>query len=214
MQVSAGFGAELASRGRALAARHTPAAVSAILALLLIAPIGLLALDVAAPPVQPPSQPANVAGPAALLDPVGWAALPTPSPTASPSPTPTPTLTPSPSPSPSPTPKPTAKPKPKPIIFPDTVLGARHYVIYRVGQRQYNCINYVWTRESKWNPRAGTPSGAYGIPQAFPGSKMAAFGKNWLTSPLTQVKWGLWYVNDRYGSACAAYSFFVANGWY
>jgi len=57
-------------------------------------------------------------------------------------------------------------------------------------QSSTTCIDYVWTRESKWNPRAGVPSGAYGIPQAFPGSKMARFGSNWRTSPLTQVKWG------------------------
>ena len=61
---------------------------------------------------------------------------------------------------------------------------------------------------------AGSPTGAYGIPQAYPGSKMAAFGSNWRTSPLTQVKWGLWYINSRYGSACAAYNFWSANGWY
>lgn len=116
-------------------------------------------------------------------------------------------------PTPKPTPKPTAKPK-KVVPIPDTVAGARTYVKIRIGIKQYNCINYVWTRESKWNPRAGVPSGAYGIPQAFPGSKMAKFGSNWRTSPLTQVKWGIWYVNDRYGSACSAYSFFRAHGWY
>ncbi len=75
-------------------------------------------------------------------------------------------------------------------------------------------MNAIWTKESKWNPRAGTPSGAYGIPQAFPGSKMAAFGSNWRYSPLVQVKWGLWYVYDRYGSACEAYSFYKAHAWY
>jgi hypothetical protein len=84
----------------------------------------------------------------------------------------------------------------------------------RIGARQYDCVNAIWTRESGWNPRAGTPSGAYGIPQAFPGSKMAAFGSNWRYSPLIQVKWGIWYVNDRYGSACAAYKFWSAHGWY
>jgi hypothetical protein len=123
-----------------------------------------------------------------------------------------PTLAPTPKPTPKPTAKPTAKPKVVPI--PDTVAGARTYVKLRIGTKQYNCINYVWTRESKWNPRAGVPSGAYGIPQAFPGSKMAKFGSNWRTSPITQVKWGLWYVNDRYGSACVAYQFFLAHGWY
>ena len=96
----------------------------------------------------------------------------------------------------------------------DTVWNARTYVKNRVGAKGYDCINAVWTGESKWNPRAGTPTGAYGIPQAFPGTKMAAFGSNWRYSPLTQVKWGLWYVTTRYGSACAAYTFWKANGWY
>jgi hypothetical protein len=142
----------------------------------------------------------------------------TPSPTASPSPTATPSsaATPTPSPTPRPTPRPTRKPtpKPKPKPLPDTVAGARQYVRNAIGLTQYNCVDYIWTRESKWNPRAGKPAGAYGIPQAFPGSKMSKFGSNWLTSPITQVKWGIWYVNSRYGSACDAYAFWKANGWY
>jgi hypothetical protein len=115
-----------------------------------------------------------------------------------------------------PTPVPTAKPTPKPTPVPyrDTVWNARTYVKNRIGAKGYDCINAVWTRESNWNPFAGNPSGAYGIPQAFPGSKMATFGSNWRTSPLTQVKWGLWYVTNRYGSACGAWAFWQANGWY
>jgi hypothetical protein len=121
--------------------------------------------------------------------------------------------TPSPTPVP-PTPTPTAKPTPVPTMR-DTVWNARTYVLNRVGSKGYDCINAIWTAESKWNPQAGNPiSGAYGIPQAFPGSKMAAFGSNWQYSPLTQVKWGLWYVNSRYGSACGAYDFWQAHGWY
>jgi Transglycosylase SLT domain len=122
-------------------------------------------------------------------------------------PGPTPAATPTPS--PTPTPKPTPKPTPR-----DTVWNARAYVKARVGAKGYNCVNAIWTGESKWNPRAGTPSGAYGIPQAYPGNKMAAFGSNWRTSPLTQVKWGLWYIESRYGSACGAYAFWSAHGWY
>jgi hypothetical protein len=124
-------------------------------------------------------------------------------------PTPSPSATRQPWPSGSPTPKPTPVPTPR-----DTVWNARTYVKNRIGARQYDCINAVWTGESKWNPLAGNPSGAYGIPQAYPGSKMAAFGSNWRTSPLTQVKWGIWYVNSRYGSACGAYSFWQDHGWY
>jgi hypothetical protein len=119
-------------------------------------------------------------------------------------------------PTPVPTPVPTAKPKPTPVpTMRDTVWNARTYVKNRVGAKGYDCINAVWTAESKWNPTAGNPvSGAYGIPQAYPGSKMAAFGSNWKYSPLTQVKWGLWYITNRYGSACGAYDFWQAHGWY
>jgi hypothetical protein len=107
---------------------------------------------------------------------------------------------------------PTPKPTPKP--YRDTVTNARLYVKNRIGPAQYNCIDYIFTRESGWNPRAANPSGAYGIPQAKPGSKMATFGSNWRYSPLTQVKWGIWYVNSRYGSACQALTFFKSHGWY
>jgi hypothetical protein len=118
-------------------------------------------------------------------------------------------------PTPTPTPVPTPTPKPTPVpTMKDTVWNARTYVQNRVGAKGYDCINAVWTAESKWNPTSGNPNGAYGIPQAYPGSKMAAFGSNWRYSPLTQVKWGLWYVNSRYGSACAAYNFWKAHGWY
>ena len=119
----------------------------------------------------------------------------------------TPTFQPAP---PTPSPKPTATPVP----YRDTVWNARTYVKNRIGAKGYDCINAIWTRESNWNPRAGSPTGAYGIPQAFPGSKMATFGSNWRTSPLTQVKWGLWYVTNKYGSACDAWEFWQANGWY
>ena len=115
------------------------------------------------------------------------------------------------------TPSPTPSPKPKatPVPYRDTVWNARTYVKNRIGAKGYDCINAVWTAESRWNPLAGNASGAYGIPQAKPGSKMATFGSNWRTSPLTQVKWGLWYVTNRYhGSACEAYDFWQAHGWY
>jgi len=137
-------------------------------------------------------------------------ATPTPAPTITATPTPTPTATPSPT--RTPTPKPKSRPRATPL--PDTVAGARQYVKNAIGLTQYNCIDYIFTRESKWNPTAGRVTGAYGIPQAFPGSKMATFGANWRTSPLTQVKWGIWYVNTRYGSACKALAFWKAHGWY
>jgi hypothetical protein len=122
-----------------------------------------------------------------------------------------PTPTPGPA-TPTPTPAPTAKPTPVP--YRDTVSNARIYAKNRLGAYNYGCIDKIFAYESKWNPRAGTPSGAYGIPQAKPGSKMAAFGSNWRYSPLVQVKWGIWYVNSRYGSACSANSFLQGHGWY
>jgi hypothetical protein len=128
-----------------------------------------------------------------------------------------PTPPPTPVPTPTRTPKPTAKPKP---VYRDTVANARIYIKNRIGLTQYNCIDVLFQHESKWNPRAMFPSSgdpttaSYGIPQAHPGIKMAAFGSNWRTSPLTQVKWGIWYVNERYGSACAAEAFKKKYGWY
>jgi hypothetical protein len=121
---------------------------------------------------------------------------------------------PTPTPAP-PTPAPTPKPKPRVVVIPDTVANAKIYARNRLGATQYACLDKIFTYESKWNPLAENPSsGAYGIPQALPGSKMAAFGSNWRTSPLTQVKWGIWYVEDRYGSACAAWDHIEATGWY
>lgn len=122
---------------------------------------------------------------------------------------------PMPTPAATPTPTPTVKPKPTPVPAPaDTVANARTYVKSRVGTANYNCIDNVWTRESRWNPTLGNPNGAYGIPQAFPGTKMASFGSNWRTSPLTQVKWGLSYISGTYGTGCGAWAFWQVHGWY
>lgn len=83
------------------------------------------------------------------------------------------------------------------------------------GQDQMQCLIPMWTRESDWNLHAANPSsGAYGIPQALPGGKMAKFGDNWQTNAATQIKWGLWYVKSRYGSPCGAWSFWQRNNWY
>ncbi|MEV3931093.1 MULTISPECIES: lytic transglycosylase domain-containing protein [unclassified Streptomyces] len=81
---------------------------------------------------------------------------------------------------------------------------------------QFQCFSNIVERESGWNYRASNPSsGAYGIMQALPGSKMASAGADWQTNPATQIKWGLSYMNsDRYGSPCAAWSFWQANHWY
>ncbi|WSM88275.1 lytic transglycosylase domain-containing protein [Actinacidiphila glaucinigra] len=80
---------------------------------------------------------------------------------------------------------------------------------------QYQCFSNIVTRESGWNYTAtNASSGAYGLVQALPGSKMASAGADWRTNPGTQIKWGLNYMNVRYGSPCGAWSFWQANHWY
>ena len=80
---------------------------------------------------------------------------------------------------------------------------------------QFACLDPLWTRESGWNVYARNPgSGAYGIPQAVPGDTMAAAGPDWRYSPVTQIRWGLGYIRDRYGSPCAAWSHEQAAGFY
>ena len=78
----------------------------------------------------------------------------------------------------------------------------------------YSCLNNIWTRESGWRYNAENASGAYGIPQALPGSKMATAGADWATDPTTQIKWGLGYIQGRYGDPCKAWTFWQANGYY
>ncbi|MGW5360444.1 aggregation-promoting factor C-terminal-like domain-containing protein [Actinopolymorpha pittospori] len=80
---------------------------------------------------------------------------------------------------------------------------------------QFDCLVTMWTRESSWDYRATNPSsGAYGIPQALPGSKMAAYGSDWRTNPTTQIKWGLSYIESRYGTPCGAWSFWQSHNYY
>ncbi len=79
---------------------------------------------------------------------------------------------------------------------------------------QYGCLNDIYTRESGWRYNAENASGAYGIPQALPGSKMASAGSDWMTNPATQIKWGLGYIKDVYGTPCDAWAFWQAHSWY
>ncbi len=79
---------------------------------------------------------------------------------------------------------------------------------------QYGCLNDIYTRESGWRYNAENASGAYGIPQALPGSKMASAGADWMTNPATQIKWGLGYIKAVYGTPCDAWSFWQAHSWY
>lgn len=86
---------------------------------------------------------------------------------------------------------------------------------YRWGEAQFDALEQLWTRESGWRWNAENPSsGAYGIPQSLPGSKMASAGKDWRTNPKTQIKWGLGYIKGRYGTPQRAWAHFQANNWY
>jgi hypothetical protein len=83
------------------------------------------------------------------------------------------------------------------------------------GLSQMPCLDKMWSRESGWRTNAeNASSGAYGIPQALPASKMATFGADYRTNPVPQIKWGLSYIKGRYTSPCGAWSFWQAHGWY
>jgi len=80
---------------------------------------------------------------------------------------------------------------------------------------QFSCLEQLWTKESGWQYDADNPtSSAYGIPQALPGSKMASAGADWETNPVTQISWGLEYIDDVYGTPCSAWSHSQAVNWY
>jgi hypothetical protein len=77
------------------------------------------------------------------------------------------------------------------------------------------CLEPLWEKESNWNHTAeNTGSGAYGIPQALPGSKMSSHGDDWRTNPATQIAWGIDYIKGRYGDPCGAWTHSQANNWY
>ncbi len=74
-------------------------------------------------------------------------------------------------------------------------------------EAQFNCLDELWNRESGWDPHnENGGSGAYGIPQSLPGRKMAQFGSDWRDNPMTQIRWGLWYIADRYSTPCGAWA--------
>jgi hypothetical protein len=80
---------------------------------------------------------------------------------------------------------------------------------------QMGCLDSLWTKESGWNVHAdNASSSAYGIPQALPGSKMASAGPDWENNPVTQIKWGLGYIQSRYGTPCNAWGHSEASNWY
>ncbi len=79
---------------------------------------------------------------------------------------------------------------------------------------QFGCLVNLWNKESHWNTHAANPSGAYGIPQALPGSKMSSAGPDWQNNATTQIKWGLGYIKSRYGTPCGAWGHSQSTGWY
>lgn len=121
------------------------------------------------------------------------------------------------------------KPKPKPVVTvrrgapaagtpdPGTAKAIAHGMVTARGWGggEYNCLVALWQKESNWNVYAHNPySGAYGIPQSLPGSKMASAGADWQTNPATQITWGLGYIQNRYGTPCGAWNASQAQGWY
>lgn len=98
--------------------------------------------------------------------------------------------------------------------------SAKAYAKAQVAKRgwsdqDYVCLVKLWNRESKWNYKAhNRGSGAYGIPQALPGRKMASAGSDWKTNPETQIDWGLGYIAGRYDTPCGAWASSQSRGWY
>jgi hypothetical protein len=87
--------------------------------------------------------------------------------------------------------------------------------LYGLATSEFSCVDNIWEHESHWNVHADNPySSAYGIPQALPGSKMSSAGPDWQNSAETQIRWGLNYIAERYGTACAAWSFKKSHGCY
>lgn len=93
---------------------------------------------------------------------------------------------------------------------------ARTYIAgMGMGDSEFQCLVTLWNHESGWNFQAtNSSSGAYGIPQSLPGSKMASAGVDWQTNPQTQIKWGVSYITGRYGTPCGALSAWNVKGWY
>lgn len=94
-------------------------------------------------------------------------------------------------------------------------LGHKMMLEFGYGEDQWSCLYNLWTRESGWRTTAGNPSsGAYGIPQSLPASKMATYGSDYLTNPATQITWGLNYIKGRYSTPCGAWDHFLSKNWY
>jgi len=86
---------------------------------------------------------------------------------------------------------------------------------YAWGEDQFTCLNRLWTKESHWNYRARNKrTGAHGIPQALPAIRMEVISSDWRTNPVTQIRWGLRYIEARYDSPCRAWAKFKRSNYY
>lgn len=128
------------------------------------------------------------------------------------------------------------KPKPAPVVEPESESasasswappfvtpdpGTAQAIAYDMvkargwGDGEFSCLVALWNKESGWRVNAyNASSGAYGIPQALPGNKMATAGADWETNPATQISWGLGYIGGRYGTPCGAWGHSQSVGWY
>lgn len=105
----------------------------------------------------------------------------------------------------------------KPIVKKTTSIpkGSVQNIAKSIFGDEYSCIASLISHESGWRVNATNPtSGAYGLPQALPASKMASAGSDWRTNPVTQLQWMKTYVNSRYGGACAAWNFWQSHNYY
>lgn len=86
---------------------------------------------------------------------------------------------------------------------------------YGLSTEEFGCLDELWMSESDWDPHADNPtSTAYGIPQALTGGTHNNLPSDYMTNPVSQIRWGLWYIKNSYGSACSAWEFKQANNWY
>ncbi len=86
---------------------------------------------------------------------------------------------------------------------------------YGFSEKEYKCLNRLWTKESHWNYKARNKiSGAHGIPQALPASKMNVISTDWRTNPVTQIRWGLRYISIRYETPCKALAKHTRSNYY
>ncbi len=173
--------------------------------------------------VGAPTAPANntVVAQASAVKPAKAPAAPAQAPAKAPAPKAAPAKAPAAAPAPAKAPAPVKAPAPAaaPVAV-DDPAGAQAYAAARLGSfgwapGQMQCLQKLWTKESDWKTTAtNASSGAYGVVQSLPASKMASAGADYMTNYRTQINWGLNYVKSRYGSPCGALNFHISHNWY